>query len=141
MDGTTFPVPCTPKIVFSTNLEPAALGDEAFYRRIRSKVLVPPIDDAQFDEVLRRAADQRRVTVAGDAPEHLRRLARTHGDGDLRPYLPWAVCDLVESICDYEGEPRVLDPAMVERVMELFLTERDDEGFAHAGRDDGRAAS
>lgn len=124
VDGTTFPVPCTPKIVFSTNLAPASLGDEAFYRRIRSKVLIPPIDADQFDQVLRLAAADQDVTVADGAAEHLRALARAQGDGDLRPYLPWAVCDLVESICGYEGVPRVLDPPMVDRVMELFLTEQ-----------------
>lgn len=123
VDGTTFPVPCTPKIVFSTNLEPASLGDEAFYRRIRSKILVPPMTDEQFDEVLRRTADARGIAVAPGAGERLRQLARQQGDGDLRPYLPGAVCDLVESVCDYDGVPRTLDVPTVERVMDLLLTE------------------
>lgn len=125
-DGLTFPVPCTPKIVFSTNLEPASLGDEAFYRRIRSKVLIPPIDDAQFREVLRRDAARYRVEVAPGAVEALEILAREEGDGDLRPYLPSAVCELVESISDYRGAPRVLDVAMVERAMDLYVTRRPD---------------
>ena len=48
------------------------------------------------------------------------------GDGDLRPYLPGAVCDLVESICDYERRPRQLDRVMVDRVADLY--------FTHTGR-------
>ncbi|MDZ7732386.1 MAG: hypothetical protein U5R31_04080 [Acidimicrobiia bacterium] len=43
--GVKFEVPFDSKIVFSTNLEPEELRDEAFFRRIQSKVLVPPIDD------------------------------------------------------------------------------------------------
>ena len=121
-DGLTFPVPCTPKIVFSTNLELVELGDEAFFRRMRSKVLVPPIDDEAFEEVLRRDAERYGVEVATGAVEVLKAIAREEGDGDLRPYLPSAVCELVESICDYDGTPRVLDVAMVERAMDLFVT-------------------
>jgi hypothetical protein len=120
--GVKFEVPFDPKIVFSTNLEPEELGDEAFYRRIQSKVLVPPIDDEQFDEVLRRAAESAGVQVTPDAPEHLRWVSRELGDGDLRPYLPHAVCQILEAICAFEGRPLVLDPNMVERIGHMYFT-------------------
>ncbi len=120
--GFKFTIPCIPKIVFSTNLEPQALGDEAFFRRIKSKVLIPAIGDDQFDEVLRIVAEHRDVSVAVGAAEYLRWVSRERGDGDLRPYLPTSVCDIVESICDYEGIPRVLDRAMVDRVATLYFT-------------------
>jgi hypothetical protein len=129
--GTKLQVPFTPKIVLSTNLAPEALGDEAFFRRMRSKVLIPPIQDAQFDEVLRRVVTARGIEVEVGAPEQLRHVARTKGDGDLRPYLPGAVCDLVESICDYERRPRRLDRTMVDRVADLY--------FTHTGQRDDRA--
>jgi predicted ATPase with chaperone activity len=120
--GFKFTIPCIPKIVFSTNLEPQALGDEAFFRRIKSKVLIPPIGDAQFDEVLRIVSEHREVTVGPGAAEYLRWVSREKGDGDLRPYLPNSVCEIVESICDYEGTPRILDRAMVDRVASLYFT-------------------
>jgi DNA-binding MarR family transcriptional regulator len=129
--GTKLQVPFTPKIVLSTNLAPEALGDEAFFRRMRSKVLIPPIQDAQFDEVLRRVVTARGIAVDAGVPEHLRHVARTKGDGDLRPYLPGAVCDLVESICDYEQRPRRLDRVMVDRVADLY--------FTHTGRSPDRS--
>ena len=59
--GMKFEVPFDAKIVFSTNLEPATLGDEAFFRRIQSKILIPTITDDQFDEVLRRVAEAQDV--------------------------------------------------------------------------------
>ncbi len=119
--GFKFVVPCVPKIVFSTNLEPSSLGDEAFFRRIRSKVLIPPISDDQFDEVLRIAAEQRGVTVAPGAAEYLRWVTRNRGDGDLRPYLPGSVCEIVESISGYQGTPRLLDRDTVDRVANLYF--------------------
>ena len=119
--GFKFVVPCVPKIVFSTNLQPSSLGDEAFFRRIRSKVLIPPIGDEQFDEVLRIAAEQRRVTVAPGAAEYLRWVTRMRGDGDLRPYLPGSVCEIVESISGYRGTPRLLDRDTVDQVANLYF--------------------
>lgn len=121
--GVKFEIPCLTKIVFSTNMEPANLADEAFFRRIRSKVLIPAMDDDQFDEVLSRVSQHMKVEVAPGAAERLRVASRQKGDGDLRPYLPSAVCDLVVSISDYEDVSPILDAAMVDRIVTLFFTQ------------------
>ncbi len=120
-----FELPCLTKIVFSTNMEPAKLADEAFFRRIRSKVLIPSIDDDQFDQILHAVAAAAGITVGPGAADHLRAISREKGDGDLRPYLPAVVCELVSSISDYEDMDRVLDVGMVERVAYLFFTQSD----------------
>jgi predicted ATPase with chaperone activity len=125
--GTKFDVPFDAKIVFSTNLAPESLGDEAFFRRIESKVLIPPIDDDQFDEVLHRVASAKQVTVAPGAPQHLRQLSRRLGDGDLRPYLPAVVFRLLEAICKFEGTERHLDEALVERIGRMYFTRSGDD--------------
>ncbi len=121
--GVKFETPCAIKIVFSTNLEPTSLADEAFFRRIRSKVLVPPISDEAFDEILARVARATSVTVTADAPEHLRLASRQRGDGDLRPYLPGAVCELVRSISAYDETAPVLDAPMIDRIVQLYFTQ------------------
>lgn len=123
--GLKFELPCLTKIVFSTNMEPSSLADEAFFRRIRSKVLIPSIDDDQFDQILGAVAVATGVAVAPGAAEHLRAVSREKGDGDLRPYLPAVVCELVCSISDYEDMDRLLDVAMVDRVAYLFFTQSD----------------
>ena len=123
--GLKFELPCLTKIVFSTNMEPSSLADEAFFRRIRSKVLIPSIDDDQFDQILGAVAGATGVTVEPGAADHLRAVSREKGDGDLRPYLPAVVCELVCSISDYEDMDRLLDVAMVDRVAYLFFTQSD----------------
>ena len=120
--GLKFELPCLTKIVFSTNMEPANLADEAFFRRIRSKVLIPAIDDDQFDQILLAVAAGSGVTVGAGAAARLRAVSRDMGDGDLRPYLPSVVCELVASISDYEGIERMLDVPMVDRVASIFFT-------------------
>jgi len=124
-NGLKFELPCLTKIVFSTNMEPANLADEAFFRRIRSKVLIPSINDEQFDQILEAVAKATGVTIGPGAAEHLRAVSREKGDGDLRPYLPAVVCELVSSISDYEDMDRLLDVAMVDRVAYLFFTQSD----------------
>jgi hypothetical protein len=120
--GMKFEVPFDAKIVFSTNLAPETLGDEAFFRRIQSKILIPSINDDQFDEVLRRVATAMGVEVPAGAPAHLRHVSQTRGDGDLRPYLPGAVCKILRSICSFAKLPVVLDNDMIDRVAGVYFT-------------------
>lgn len=128
--GLKFEVPFDSKIVFSTNLEPSSLGDEAFFRRIQSKVLVPPMGDEEFDEVLRRLVTERRIEVTADAPAHLRQVSRDLGDGDLRPYLPGVVCDILAAMCRFDGRPLRLDRAAVDRIAHMFFTRTEGTHFA-----------
>lgn len=121
--GVRFEIPFDVKVVFSTNLEPSTLGDEAFYRRIQNKILIPPIEDDQFDEVLRRSADRHGVTITPGAPEYLRYVSRHRGDGDLRPYLPNEVCKIIAAVCEYERQPRVLNNDTVDRVASIYFTQ------------------
>jgi hypothetical protein len=124
--GQKFAVPFDSKIVFSTNLEPEDLGDEAFFRRIQSKVLVPAIRDSQFEEVLLRVSERMGIELTADAPTHLRWMSRELGDGDLRPYLPGAVCEILQSVCAFEDRPLLLDPPMIERIAKMYFTRATD---------------
>ncbi len=126
--GMKFEIPFDAKIVFSTNLAPETLGDEAFFRRIQSKILIPTITDDQFEEVLRRVAQAYGVELTPDAPTHLRWMSRELGDGDLRPYLPGAVCKILLSICTFEDLPPRLDPKMIERIAHMYFTHADEKG-------------
>jgi len=120
--GVKFAVPFDPKIVFSTNLEPEVLGDEAFFRRIQSKILIPTIDDDQFDEVLRRVCIAQSIPIAPGAPTYLRHISRTFGDGDLRPYLPAAMVKILQSMSAFRKCAPVLDRATIDRAARVYFT-------------------
>jgi hypothetical protein len=120
--GVRFEIPFDCKVVFSTNLEPAALGDEAFFRRIQNKILVPSIADQEFDIVLHRAANTHEVELAPGAEEYLRQVSREQGDGDLRPYLPIEVCKILKSISQYFNVPRVLNTETIDRIAAIYFT-------------------
>jgi hypothetical protein len=120
--GVRFEIPFDCKVVFSTNLEPAALGDEAFFRRIQNKILVPTIADEEFDIVLHRAAKLHDVELAAGAEDYLRKVSREQGDGDLRPYLPVEVCKILKSISAYFTVPRVLNKDSIDRIAAIYFT-------------------
>jgi hypothetical protein len=120
--GVRFEIPFDVKVVFSTNLDPASLGDEAFYRRIQNKILVASISDAEFDAVLGLAAHAHGITIAPGAEEHLRQVSRDLGDGDLRPYLPREVCKILKAVCQYNNTPLILDIDSVDRVASIYFT-------------------
>lgn len=120
--GRKFEVPFDLKVVLSTNMQPTKLGDDAFFRRIHSKVFVGACSDTEFDEILRRVTEAKGIRVAEGAAEHLRYFARTQGDGELRAYLPGTVCKLAGSICAYLGIEPELTPEMIDRVMALYFT-------------------
>jgi predicted ATPase with chaperone activity len=128
--GVKFEIPFDVKVVFSTNLEPAALGDEAFFRRIQSKVYIGSITDTAFDEVLERVATAQGIACTTDDAAYLRHLTRQRGDGDLRPYVPSMVCEILRSICAYEQLPVAFSRPILDRVAEVYftrLTETTDE--------------
>jgi hypothetical protein len=120
--GVRFEIPFDLKVVFSTNLEPASLGDEAFFRRIQNKILVPTIQDDEFDVVLRQAAEKYDIVIEPGAEEYLRKVSREQGDGDLRPYLPGEVCKILKAVAGYHSEPLVLNRQNVDRVAAIYFT-------------------
>lgn len=130
--GVKFEIPFEVKVVFSTNLEPSSLGDEAFFRRIQNKIHIPSISDESFDRVLRVAAERHGVSIAPGAESYLRKVSRDQGDGDLRPYLPGEVCKILKAVCTYTKQPLELSEDTVDRVAAVYFTKNrlDEVGIA-----------
>ncbi|GJM39562.1 MAG: ATPase AAA [Acidimicrobiales bacterium] len=119
--GVSFEVPFDVKVVLSTNLDPTDLGDEAFFRRIQSKIFIGPIIEDAFDWILARVAHAMGVACDGESAAYLRMLCVQEG-GDLRPYLPADVCKLVKALALYEGVAPALDRHSIDRVLSLYYT-------------------
>ncbi len=118
--GTKMTIPFELKLVASTNLDPKALGDEAFLRRLRNKVYIGPISENAFNWILVRVAKARGIEVNADDAAHLRSVA-IENIGELRPYLVTDFCELMEGICAYEQVPKRLDRDMIDRVAQVYF--------------------
>lgn len=126
--GTSFTIPFDAKVVFSTNMRPEQLGDDAFARRIPNKVFVGSIDDAAFDQILAAVCKAFDVACNQEAANYMRNLIREQSGADLRPYYPIDFAKTLTAICEYEGRPKVMDRNAIDRVSNIYFTKNDDAG-------------
>jgi predicted ATPase with chaperone activity len=107
-------------VLFSTNLIPSDLADDAFLRRIRYKIEVPNPTAEEFHVIFRRECDSRDVRFDDATVAHI--VDTWYGpDRDLRGCHPR---DLVEAICDaalYDGHAPVLTPRQLDEVCNTYF--------------------
>lgn len=118
--GRKFPLPCEQLIIFSTNLNPRDLVDDAFLRRIRHKIRVPPPNRAIFSRIFDAVCRERGFSNPIDVVEHL--FSKYYSTGRApRSSDPRDLHDLAQALCDYHGWPRVWSPALLEQAaLRLF---------------------
>jgi hypothetical protein len=119
--GVKFQIPFELMVVFSTNLEPADLADEAFLRRIHNKIYVEAVDPNSFDQIFGRVVQSRGIQVEADSAEHLRKLCLREGRTELRACYPADICNILTSIGRYEGRPPLMTKPELERATSLYF--------------------
>ncbi len=96
--GQKFAVPFDQFLVFATNLEPRTLVDDAFLRRIRSKVKIGHVSREQFIEIFRLMCHHYQLEFDHDTVQY---LLEKHYNGDQRSMDACHPRDLLEQILDY----------------------------------------
>jgi hypothetical protein len=119
--GVKFQIPFELMVVFSTNLDPSDLADEAFLRRIHNKIFVDAVDAAAFDQIFARVVQARNMQAEPDSAEYLRKLCLREGRTELRACYPGDICNILQSIGRYEGRPPLLTKAELERATSLYF--------------------
>jgi predicted ATPase with chaperone activity len=95
--GQTIEVPFDVLVLFSTNLPPERLADEAFLRRIRYKVELPNPTRDEYRAIFRQECAARGLDYSDDAVTHL--LAQWY-DGHNRELRGCHPRDIVEAVVD-----------------------------------------
>ena len=119
--GVKFQVPFELLVVFSTNLEPSDLADEAFLRRIHNKIYIEAVDDHAFDQIFTRVMRGRGLSTETDSSEFLRSLCLREGRTELRACYPNDIANIIMAIGRYEGQPPVLTKDNLERASNLYF--------------------
>jgi hypothetical protein len=119
--GVKFQIPFELMVVFSTNLDPSDLADEAFLRRIHNKIFVDAVDAPSFDQIFARTVQSRGIQAEADSAEHLRKLCLREGRTELRACYPGDICTILQSIGRYEGRPPLITKAEMERATSLYF--------------------
>jgi hypothetical protein len=125
--GMKFQVPFEVMVVFSTNMNPHDLADEAFLRRIQTKVLVDNVSAAVFDQIFHRVAQAHQVPCEPGCAEYLRQRCAAAGYKFLRACYPNDIYRLVKAISEYEGRAVRMTRANIDRAVGLYFAPTDDE--------------
>src|SRR5271165_1852351 len=119
--GVKFQIPFELMVVFSTNLEPSDLADEAFLRRIHNKIYVEAVDAGSFDQIFTRVVASRQISAEPDSAEYLRKLCLREGRTELRACYPADICNILLSIGRYEGRGAIMTKSELERAASLYF--------------------
>jgi predicted ATPase with chaperone activity len=119
--GKKIQVPFDVLIVFSTNLSPQDLVDDAFLRRIRHKIEVPNPAPDEFREIFRRVAKAKSIQYNDDGLRYLimdryRRDAR-----DLRACHPRDLCDQLVDEARYRGVSPTMTKELLDRAYDAYF--------------------
>jgi predicted ATPase with chaperone activity len=121
-NGRKIQIPFDPLLIFSTNLDPAELVDEAFLRRIPYKVHVSDPTPKIFRELLRKEATTMGFPVQESALDQLivncyqvtgRKMRYCHARDLLLQ---------IRNQCLYENMPLTITPNAVERAAKAYFT-------------------
>jgi hypothetical protein len=119
--GVKFQIPFELMVVFSTNLDPSDLADEAFLRRIHNKIFVDAVDARSFDLIFQRVVGAKGIVVEPDSAEYLRDLCLRDGRTELRACYPADICSILTSIGKYEGRAPIMTKGELERASALYF--------------------
>ena len=123
--GVKVAMPFELMVIFSTNMNPNDLGDEAFFRRIKNKVYVGPVTDDQFGEIVTLAGRIEKVGITAETLSNMKRICRERDPIGLRANYPWDLSKMAKSICEYEERETILDTATLEAAARLYWATSD----------------
>ncbi|HTV05887.1 MAG TPA: hypothetical protein VME86_11015 [Acidobacteriaceae bacterium] len=119
--GKTIEIPFEVMVVFSTNLNPADVLEEAYLRRIQTKIKIDAVSDDQFYEIFQRNADDLGLDYDPQIIKNLAVYIRETLKEPLRPCYPR---DILSQICwaaKYEGRSPVIDAETIAHAVEAYF--------------------
>lgn len=119
--GHKFAVPFDVVVVFSTNLRPVDLVDEAFLRRLGYKIHIGPMSEDEYRSVFRSVCAELGIPFAEDM---FRYLLRNHHDRENKPRLACYPRDILSQLRDfavYEGGPPRLTADNLDRAWHNYF--------------------
>lgn len=119
--GKKFEIPFEQLIVFSTNLDPKALVDEAFLRRIRYKIEVGDPDEEAFREIFQKACAAGSVPYVAQAVTYLLDHYYRPRKMPLRACHPRDLVNLIRDAARFRQIPPALSKDLLDQACQVFL--------------------
>jgi predicted ATPase with chaperone activity len=121
--GRKVEVPFDVLIVFSTNLPPKDLVDEAFLRRLRHKVEIGDPNYEEYREIFRRVAADKKVEYNDQGLAYLLQEWYIKRNRKLRASHPRDLCDQILDISAYLSVPPTMTREMIDRAAQAYFVD------------------
>ncbi|HWQ46732.1 MAG TPA: ATP-binding protein, partial [Longilinea sp.] len=121
--GRKIEVPFDVLVMFSTNLPPKDLVDEAFLRRLRHKIEIGDPSYEEYREVFRRVASSKGVKYDDQGLAYLLQQYYITANRKLRASHPRDLCDQILDIARYIGEEPAMTRDLIDKAAESYFVE------------------
>lgn len=120
--GKKIQVPFDQLIIFSTNLDPNELADDAFLRRIPYKIEVTDPARAQYHELFKASAEALGCEYEHDVVDYLIDTHLEPAGRPLRRCHPRDLMGLVRNYCVYHDLPLSMEKEYFDKVVKSYFT-------------------
>ena len=121
--GGKMTVPFEAFLIFSTNLRPDQLGDEAFLRRIQYKMFLRSPKHPEFSLIFERFAESRQLECPPGLTDAFIQKHYVNGGQPFRRCHPRDVLMHAIDIINFESRPRVLTEDILDRAFQSCFVE------------------
>jgi SpoVK/Ycf46/Vps4 family AAA+-type ATPase len=122
-NGRKVEVPFDVLIVFSTNLPPKDLVDEAFLRRLRHKIEIGDPSYEEYREIFKRVSNDKRVEYSDQGLAYLLQEWYIKRSRKLRASHPRDLCDQIIDIASYLSVKPQMTREMIDRAAQAYFVE------------------
>ncbi len=121
--GRKIEIPFNVLIVFSTNIDPADLVDEAFLRRIRHKIEVGDPSPQEFVEIFKRVCEMKRVAYDENGLKYLIQEHYLKKERAFRSVHPRDILDQLLDIARYLNRQPKLDRDLLDMACDSYFVQ------------------
>ena len=121
--GRKIEIPFDVLVVFSTNLPPRDLVDEAFLRRLRHKIEISDPSYEDYREIFKRVSQQKGIPYSDQALAYLLQEYYIKKNRKLRASHPRDLCDQILDIARYQTVEPTMDKEMIDRSAQAYFVD------------------
>ncbi len=121
--GRKIEVPFDVLVVFSTNLPPKDLVDEAFLRRLRHKIEIVDPTFEEYREIFKKIASDRKIAYSDQGLAYLMQEWYIKRDRKLRASHPRDLCDQILDIAHYMSVEPTMSRDLIDRASKSYFVE------------------
>ncbi len=129
INGTKIEVPFDQLLIFSTNLDPHQLADEAFLRRIKFKIEIRDPDESQYRRIWELVCQGKRVEFDERGIDYLIRKWYVPTKRPFRMCQPRDILDQMMSIAKYNMERVNFSPDLIDAACATYFIHAEQKNF------------